>query len=264
MSKQMQSTTSPVKSVDRVLDILEALASAGGRLSIVDLAAAAGMPMPTAHRFLRGLVNRGYVRQLPDKHYALGFRMIPLGRAANNFAGLNVESLLRNLVLQLEESVSLAILINDKAEYVARVLSPHAVRHSVEIGERVELYSSSVGKSLLALMPATEVELTMKNMDFRQITPQTIVSPAVLMADVRLCAERGYAIDRQESEIGAVSVAAAARSEFDTYLSISLSGPSTRMTDELIAAAVPLLQDAAEQLCSRQSQSVLEASQHQG
>ncbi|MGK0716108.1 helix-turn-helix domain-containing protein [Leucobacter sp. W1153] len=50
MSKQTPSTISPVKSVDRVLDILEALASAGGRLSIADLADAAGMPMPTAHR----------------------------------------------------------------------------------------------------------------------------------------------------------------------------------------------------------------------
>ena len=139
MSKQTPSTISPVKSVDRVLDILEALASAGGRLSIADLADAAGMPMPTAHRFLRGLVNRGYVRQLPDKHYSLGFRMIPLGRAANNFAGLNVESVLRNVTRQLEETVSLAILINDKAEYVARVLSDHAVRHSVEIGARVDL-----------------------------------------------------------------------------------------------------------------------------
>lgn len=256
MRAQAEDSAPPVKSVERVFDLLEQLADAGGQLSIVEIAERSGIPLPTTHRFLRTLVARGYVRQLGDRRYALGFRMVPLGRAANNFAGLNVESVLRPLVHQLGESVSLAILLNDKAEYVAQVATSHTIRHTVEVGQRVGMHSTSVGKALLGLLPDTEIDVTLRNMEFVAATEHTITDPAVLLADVRLSRERGYAIDRQESETGLVSVAASARSPFDTYLAVALSGPLPRMDESKIADAVPLLQDAARQLCSRQSESV--------
>ncbi|MBC9936521.1 MULTISPECIES: IclR family transcriptional regulator [unclassified Leucobacter] len=255
-----ENPSAAVKSVDRVLDLLEVLASAGGRLAIGDIAQRTGIPLPSTHRLLRGLVSRGYVRQLPDRHYALGFRMVPLGRAANNFVGLNIESVLNPLVQTLGESVSLAILSNDKAEFIAQAVSPLSIRHTVELGKRVELYSTSVGKALLGLLPDSEVEASLKNLDFISSTEHTITDMAVLLADVRLSKKRGYALDRQESEAGLVSVAAAAKSEFDTHLAIALSGPLSRMTESKIAQAVPLLQAATQQLCSRQSESVLAAS----
>lgn len=260
MSANTRQSASPVRSVDRVLDILETISSAGGRLSIGEIAQRAEIPLPTAHRFLRTLVVRGYVRQLPDRRYALGYRMVPLGRAANNFVGLNIESVLSSLVHQLGESVSLAILSNDKAEYVAQAPSPNGIRHTVELGRRVELYSTSVGKALLTLLPEAELEISLRNFDFTPLTEHTITDAAVLVADVRLAKERGYAIDRQESEIGLISVAASARSPFETHMAIALTGPLSRMTDEKIAQAVPLLQEATRQLSARQSESVIAAS----
>lgn len=259
MSAQQGTSTTTVKSVDRVLDLLEIISSAGGRLAIGDIAQRTDIPLPTVHRFLRTLVTRGYVRQLPDRRYALGYRMVPLGRAANNFVGLNIESVLNSLVHQLGESVSLAILSNDKAEYLAQATSPQSVRHTVELGKRVELYATSVGKALLMLMPPAEIEISLRNFELVPFTEHTITDAAVLLADVRLAQERGYAIDRQESEIGLVSVAASARSPFETHMAIALSGPLTRMTDGKIARAVPLLQEATRQLSARQSESVIAA-----
>jgi IclR family acetate operon transcriptional repressor len=64
--------SSGVQSVTRALDLLEVAAAAGGRMAISEIAATAGLPLPTIHRLVRTLVDRGYVRQLPNRRYALG------------------------------------------------------------------------------------------------------------------------------------------------------------------------------------------------
>jgi len=51
-----------------------------GRLSLADIATASGLPLPTIHRLLRTLVARGYMRQLPNRQYALGFGLAPPAR----------------------------------------------------------------------------------------------------------------------------------------------------------------------------------------
>lgn len=67
--------------------MLEALAEAGGELALTDLALDAGLPMATLHRLARTLVDRGYLRQLPDRRYALGAALVPLGEAARISVG---------------------------------------------------------------------------------------------------------------------------------------------------------------------------------
>jgi IclR family acetate operon transcriptional repressor len=47
--------------------------------------------VPTAHRLVRTLVERGYLRQLTDRSYALGYRLVPLGAAANVLVGSNAD-----------------------------------------------------------------------------------------------------------------------------------------------------------------------------
>ena len=56
-----------VQSVDRAIDLLEIMAAVGGSTALGDLAARAGLPLPTAHRLIRALASRGYVRQLPGR-----------------------------------------------------------------------------------------------------------------------------------------------------------------------------------------------------
>ena len=77
-----QSRPGGVQSVGRALDILELIDQAGGEMALVEVSAASGLPMPTIHRLVRTLVDRNYLRQLPDRRYALGSRLIPLGNSA--------------------------------------------------------------------------------------------------------------------------------------------------------------------------------------
>ncbi len=62
---------------------------------------------------------------------------------------------------------------------------------------------------------------------------------------------RGYALDEQEQEAGVRCVAVPVGPEPMSWMAVSVSGPVTRMTDELVARAVPLLHEAGRQLTSR-------------
>jgi IclR family acetate operon transcriptional repressor len=71
-----------VQSVDRAVDLLEALAHADGPVGVGELAAVTGLPQGTAHRLLRTLQNRGYVRNDTSRKYSLGGAAFLLGDAA--------------------------------------------------------------------------------------------------------------------------------------------------------------------------------------
>src|SRR5512133_589754 len=65
-----------VQSIERAFDLLEMLADAGGALGLSELSTVSGLPLPTVHRLMRTLVNRGYVRQEASRRYTLGSRLI--------------------------------------------------------------------------------------------------------------------------------------------------------------------------------------------
>src|SRR5262245_60544438 len=76
-----------VQSVERAFDVLEIMATASDAISLSQLAASTGLPLPTIHRITRTLVNLGYVRQFPSRQYALGPKLIRLGESAARMIG---------------------------------------------------------------------------------------------------------------------------------------------------------------------------------
>ena len=67
-----------VQSLERALDLLEALASTD-ELGVSDLAARTGLVPSTAHRLLGTLVSRGYAAQSPASgRYLLGYKLLEL------------------------------------------------------------------------------------------------------------------------------------------------------------------------------------------
>ena len=99
-----RTTSGGVQSVERVFHLLEVITAAGGEMSLSELSAAVNLPLPTIHRLLRTLVPSGYVRQLPNRSYALGPRLIPLGERAGRQLGRVAQPKLVELVRQLGTS----------------------------------------------------------------------------------------------------------------------------------------------------------------
>jgi IclR family transcriptional regulator, acetate operon repressor len=242
-----------VQSLHRALDLVEIVASAGGHLPIGEIAQASSLPLATIHRLLQTLVQRGYMRRLPNRHYALGFRLVPLGASANAMVGAATESILAELVAALGESANLALLSGDYAEYAAQVPSAHAMRMFTEVGRKVELHCTGVGKAMLAQLDDEHVRGVIARVGLRAHTAQTLTTEAALLENLGCARTLGYTLDEQEQETGVRCVAVPVAVGPPSWMAVSVSGPVTRMTDELVSRAVPLLRSAAARLSTGMS-----------
>jgi IclR family transcriptional regulator, acetate operon repressor len=239
-----------VQSVQRALDLVEIVAAAGGQLAIGEIAASSDIPLPTIHRLLRTLVERGYMRQLPNRRYALGHRLVPLGIAAAATVGAGADAVLSGLVDQLGETANLAVLSGDHAEYVAQVPSRHSMRMFTEVGRRVELHCTGVGKALLAQLDADHVRAIVRRVGLSAYTPHTLTDEPALLASLEAIREQGYAVDEEEQELGVRCIAMPVVIGSTSWMAVSVSGPLSRMTDDVVDRAVPLLREAAAALAT--------------
>ncbi|HWT34089.1 MAG TPA: IclR family transcriptional regulator [Microbacterium sp.] len=236
------SSAESVKSVARVFDLLELIAEAGGSLGLSELAAAAELPLPTIHRLLRTLVGLGYARQLANRRYALGPRLVRLGEIANRQFGHMAAPQLKELVERLGETANLATIDGDRVVYVSQSPSPHAMRMFTEVGRRSYMHASGVGKAILAQFDDDHVRDIMARAGMPHVTEHTLTTIDALLADLALTRERGYAIDDGEQELG-VRCYAMAVPDMPIATAVSVSGPFTRVDDAFGGRAIPVLQE---------------------
>lgn len=209
-----------------------------------ELATASSLPLPTIHRLLRTLVDLGYARQLPSRRYALGSRLIRLGDQACTQLGVDATPELRRLVDALGETANLAMLDGDAAVYIAQSPSPHAMRMFTEVGRRVPLHNTGVGKALLATMSDEQVSRIVERTGLPQRTPKGHNSLRDLLDDLGRIRGQGFAIDDEEQELG-VRCYAVVVPGLSVPVALSVSGPLARVDLRFGARAVPLLNKSA-------------------
>jgi IclR family acetate operon transcriptional repressor len=219
------------------------MADHGGSMGLSQLAKASGLPLPTIHRLVRTLVDLGYLRQEPSRHYALGPRLIRLGESSSRMLSSWARPHLARLVDELGETANLAMLDGDEIVYVAQVPSRHSMRMFTEVGRRVYPHCTAVGKALLANLPDESVQILLRRTGMPRQTEHTITDPEEFARQLAWSAEHGYAIDDGEQEIGVRCVAVAVP-DAPSPLALSVSGPAPRMTEALVERAVPLLVEA--------------------
>jgi IclR family transcriptional regulator, acetate operon repressor len=238
-----------VQSVERAFELLEIMASAGPSIAFGELAARAELPQPTIHRLVRTMLRMGYVRQLPNRHYALGPSLIRLGESATQLIGAWSRPHLAELVERTGESANMAVLDNDMAVYVAQVPSPHSMRMFTEVGRRVYTHCTGVGKALLMQLGDEALFALLKRAGMAASNENTHTTPEALMADIELSRSRGYAVDEGEQEIG-VRCFAVPVPDAPTLTAISISGPASRLTLKSATKVAPLLKRVARDLAS--------------
>jgi IclR family acetate operon transcriptional repressor len=236
-----------VQSIGKVFGLLEIMADHGGVMGLSQLAAEAGHPTPTTHRFMRTLVDLGYLRQQPSREYVLGPRLIRLGESSSSLLGVWARPHLERLVDELGESANLAMLDGDQIVYVAQAPSRHSMRMFTEVGRRVSPHCTAVGKVLMADLPDEQVCEILSRTGMPQHTESTITDVETFARHVQWAKDRGYAIDEGEQEVGVRCVAVAVP-DAPAKLSISISGPAARVTEDLVRRAVPILAEAGHRL----------------
>jgi IclR family acetate operon transcriptional repressor len=220
--------TSTVQSVDRAVDLLEALATSEGAVGVGELATVTGLPQGTAHRLLRSLQTRGYVRHDSSRKYSLGTGAFLLGDAAQRALARSARPYLGQLVTLSGETANLAILEGDDVVYLAQVPSPHTLRMFAEVGRHVAPHSTAVGKVLLAGMPREQAAATVRRSGLAALTPHTITDLSALLEELDAAGSRGWAVDEEEHELGIRCVAVPVARQARVVAALSVSGPAER------------------------------------
>ncbi len=146
-------------------------------------------------------MNRGYVRQLPTRRYALGPKLIRLGESATQLIGAWSRPHLSELVRGTGETANMAVLDGTMAVYVAQVPSEHAMRMFTEVGRRVYPHCTGVGKAILMQLSNDAVRSLVGRTGMTTYTENSLTDPDMLIADLELSRNRGFAIDEGEQEI---------------------------------------------------------------
>jgi len=236
-----------VQSVERTLDILEALVEVGSEVGLVDVSQAVALPLATVHRLLGTLIRRGYVKQNRDnRKYSLGFRALQMGNDMRLGFSLRLEArpFLRRLVQRSGESANLAVLDDGEVVYIDQAQSSRILRMFTQLGSRVPAHSSASGKAMLAYSSPDVAEDVVRRYGLHRQTPHTITDPAEFHRELERIRARGYALDDQEQEEGVRCVAVPVRGGGgDVIASLSVSGPASRLGD---AQVQPLVDDILE------------------
>lgn len=245
---------------ERCLDIIELLADGASNLPLGEIAERLGLPKSGAHRLLATLVNLGWAEKDPDtSFYRLTMRLAILGQRFYVATGIPdiCQPLLDRLASQSREFTRLAVVDGQSLTWVAHAQGATGglVYQPSLVTSTVPLYATATGKAWLATLPTEQaIQNALRNgfHDADKYGPNVVRSVDKLMREIEATARRGYGLAVNEAEPGVTALAAAIRpAGGGTALgTVSVAGPSARMTDSRVHELAPLVMQSASELAS--------------
>jgi IclR family KDG regulon transcriptional repressor len=232
MIRARDSKSSPIGVVTRVLRILEALHGAPAGLYLKDVAKLTGINKATAYRILAHLESEGYLFRGNAGAYFIGPKLVRLASATNHQAVLRESSrpILHQLWQATGETINLAVPDGSEVLYLDVIESPHSFRLVSHAGMRRPMNCTALGKAVMAHLPAREREKLLSVLPVKGHTLGRAARAAQLRKELTRVCQQGYAVDDQESTLGARCVGAAIFDEPGKVIAaISVSGPTTRI-----------------------------------
>ncbi len=200
-----------VVALARGLAILSLFKPATGELSLTEIAESTGLSKSTAFRLVRTLKEAGYlVRDARSQGYRPGLKVLALGFTA--LSGLRIREVARpyleSLSKETGETVSLSQLDGMEVVYVDRVRNRSIVGVVLGLGSRIPAQCASMGKAMLAHLPAEELNARLRGASLNPCTPHGAASEGAFRRELAQVRARGFALNDQELEIGLRAVAA--------------------------------------------------------
>jgi IclR family transcriptional regulator, acetate operon repressor len=240
---------SGAQSVHRALAVLRCFETASGELRVTEIAQQTGLTVSTSHRLARALCAGGVLTHNPDtERYQLGPALVVLGRRAEEQLGYgHALPALQALAAATGESVNLGIRAGDEVLVVLDVPSAQPLRFHQELGTRVPIHTSAMGKCLLAYSSDPAAESA--GLSLAAVTDHTITAHDELVAELDRTRDRGWALNDEERNPGVRAIAVPVVDAGGTAgAAIAVQGPALRITDDRLAEFASTLADAATQL----------------
>ena len=244
-----------VKSLFKMLEVLEAFSSTEPELSVVEIARRTGLPRTTVHRIVDSLRSVGFLEQDASRdRYRLGLKLFELGGSALMNLPLYREAppFVDTLAKLSGEDVHLCIFDGAQMVFVNRRSQIAPRPHNTVITmEASPCHSTGVGKAALAFQSDVVIDRVIRA-GLPRFTPNTIVEPKRLKAEFAAIRTRGYSIDDCEHEPELRCVGAPIRNSAGrVFAAVSASGPTKRVTSDRVPELARIVMTHAELLSIR-------------
>lgn len=240
-SGELPTGDAPRSVLRRALGVLDAFDYRDRDVTLSQLTKRTGLPKPTVLRIVRELVKWGALERCESGTYQLGVRLFVLGQKVPREGNIRDLAMpfLEDLYEATHENVNLGVLYdNVEVLYLARVTGHRSSDVVLRVGETLPAHSTSIGKALLAHAPPGVLDEVLRG-GLARMTPHTVAMPGMLRKQLRAVAERGYAVNLEETHLGVVSVAAPILDADGTALAaISVTGKAGRVDPLRLAPAV--------------------------
>jgi len=224
------------KILEKGLRLLEELAESADGLTAVELAERVGVHKTSVYRYINSLLGMGYVQGDSDSRYHLGNKILELG--SQKLRRMPLRETAHPYLLKLNDetqmTVHLCVLDRHDVIYIDKIESHRTLPIMSRIGSRAPAYCTGVGKALLSGLSTDQVVSLLREITLEKRTVNTITDPIKLLEEIKLTAERGYAIDNGEHEPGIQCFAAPIRGfGGDVVGAVSVTGLKHNLDDPM-------------------------------
>lgn len=240
--------------LDRALAILTFVAEQRKALSAAEIAAALALPLPTAHRLIGNLEDRGLIQKaLGTKRYVVGSTLVTLSAKTIGAAFRTVRrhAVLSAVADRIGEQCEIGIVRDNAVAYVDSVQTKQQQGLQFNPGSSAPLHCTSTGKIYMSRLPTKVRQRLAQSLPLARYTPTTIADPETLLAQLDVIRRRGWAKTNEEYVLGVVGCAVPIVSpKGDLIACLGVSVPSARVSYEYLDAFIDPLQEASVLLSS--------------
>jgi len=244
-----------LKTLDLSLQVLELFKGEKNEWSLTEIANYLGENTTKIYRIVETLTKREFLKKNKDsKTYELGISILELSKSSNSMFEIKtlIHPYLVYLTEQTQESSFFTILDENEALTLDSVTGTNHINFAVSVGSTAPLYAGASYRSILAFLPDYFIKATLSN-EIKKFTSSTKTNPKDIMKDLEKIKDKGYAVSRGELTDDIVAVAVPILIYDKIIGSITVSGPSYRITDEHIESYINILKQTKEMIESQSS-----------
>ena len=243
VAQHQAQVSSPVRSVERCIDILDLLATNARAVSLGDISRGVGAPKSTVLTIVRTLVARGLVvRDDENRLYRLGAARWGGGVPERADLASLARAHLQRLARETQETATLALTDGRSIYYHERTVGDQPLQYVVPVGLPRPMHGTASGKVFLAHMSSAERVAFVNQVGLKRYTARTITDSAALERNLRTVKRNGYGITRAETSADLFGVAAPIVDRTGRIIAaVNLGGPLFRLRrrqQEYVAAVV--------------------------
>lgn len=243
-------TSTKHRPTERVLNILELLATNNNGLTLTELSKALNAPKSSIMPLVHTMTAKKFIyMEKGTGKYFIGIATFSVGSAyINNMNTLQfIQTEMKNIVNLTNETCQLGIQKKDKLLYIAKEDSLEPIRLVSYVGKQLPLYCTALGKAILAEKTNDEI-LELYPNGLNPITNNTITSFSTLFKELDLSKELGYTVEHEESTPHVNCIGVSLVSNNNVLGALSVAIPSFRFSDEKLSFVIDILKSSKTKL----------------